>query len=188
MNSNSVRPTLYIGLGGTGGEVLLALRRKILMNSWGQQGEKVKLSSLSEFPCAQFIHFDLDNGAFIDSVSTQSEDLLFHSIKFTDEEKIVESFDMNKYSRDDEALDKYPHIKEWLPLTPNKIRELNIDPSIFRFIFAKIIYLIIHKSISRILESIWRIRRIKRLIRFFRKFKISIPFLLRDEWAVASCY
>lgn len=127
--ANSVRPTLYLGLGGTGGEVLLALRRKILMNSWGSQDKKVKLSSLSEFPLAQFIHFDLDNGAFIDSGSTQSEDLLFHSIKFSDEEKIVESFDMNKYSRDDEALDKYPHIKDWLPITPKKIRELNIDPS-----------------------------------------------------------
>lgn len=127
--SIDLRPTLFIGIGGTGMEVLLRVRRRILNTLWGGSGMRTRVESLAEFPVAQFIQFDLDTGAVIDSGRAQAEDLQFDLVKFTDEEKIVESFDMDKYSRDDDALEKYPHIKEWLSLTPKKIRELGIDPS-----------------------------------------------------------
>lgn len=122
-----LRPTLFIGIGGTGMEVLLRMRRRILNTLWGNVGSKVRIDSLTDFPVAQFIQFDLDSGAVIDSGKAQTEDLQFDSIKFTEEEKIVESFSMDKYSSDKNALEKYPHVKEWLPLTPEKIRELGID-------------------------------------------------------------
>ncbi len=124
-----LRPTLFIGIGGTGMEVLMRVRRRILNNLWGGEGAKVRIDSLTEFPVAQFIQLDLDSGAVIDSGKAQAEDLQFESVKFTEDEKIVESFDIKTYCRDDEALDTYPHIKSWLSLTPRKIRELNIDPS-----------------------------------------------------------
>ena len=76
---------------------------------------------------AQFIHFDLDNGALVESGESQAQDLQFDLLKFTDDEKIVGSFDADKYGRDDDSLERYPHIKEWLPLTPQKIRDLNFD-------------------------------------------------------------
>ena len=122
--SIDLRPTLFIGVGGTGMEVLMRVRRRILNTLWGSAGSKTTVESLAEFPVAQFIQFDLDSGAVIDSGRSQTDDLQFDLIKFTDEDKIVESFDMEKYSRDDDALEKYPHIKEWLSLTPRKIREL----------------------------------------------------------------
>ena len=56
--SVKLRPTLYIGVGGTGMEVMMRVRRRILNASWGN--DKVRLQSLCEFPLAQFIHFDLD--------------------------------------------------------------------------------------------------------------------------------
>ena len=124
-----LRPTLFIGVGGTGMEVLMRVRRRILNHLWGGAGARTRVESLSEFPIAQFIQFDLDSGAVIDSGRAQAEDLQYESVKFTDEDKIVESFDMDKYSRDDDALEKYPHIKDWLSLTPKKIRELKIDPA-----------------------------------------------------------
>ena len=127
--SIDLRPTLFIGIGGTGMEVLMRVRRRILNTLWGGSGARTRVESLAEFPVAQFIQFDLDTGAVIDSGRAQAEDLQFDLVKFTDDEKIVESFDMDKYSRDDDALEKYPHIKEWLSLTPKKIRELGIDPS-----------------------------------------------------------
>jgi hypothetical protein len=127
--SIDLRPTLFIGIGGTGMEVLMRVRRRILNTLWGGNGARTRVDSLAEFPVAQFIQFDLDTGAVIDSGRAQAEDLQFDQVKFTDEEKIVEAFDMDKYSRDDDALEKYPHIKEWLSLTPKKIRELGIDPS-----------------------------------------------------------
>lgn len=122
-----LRPTLYIGVGGTGMEVMMRVRRRILNASWG--GDNVRLESLSQFPIAQFIHFDLDQGAIIDSGRAQTEDLQYNLVKFSDEEKIIESFDIEKYSRDDASLSRYPHIQSWLPLTPKKIRELGIDPA-----------------------------------------------------------
>lgn len=127
--SIDLRPTLFIGVGGTGMEVLMRVRRRILNTLWGGSGARTRVESLADFPVAQFIQFDLDSGAVIDSGRAQAEDLQFDLVKFSDDEKIVESFDMDKYSRDDDALEKYPHIKEWLSLTPKKIRELGIDPA-----------------------------------------------------------
>lgn len=127
--SIDLRPTLFIGVGGTGMEVLMRVRRRILNTLWGGVGARTRVESLTDFPVAQFIQFDLDTGAVIDSGRAQAEDLQYELVKFSDEDKIVESFDMDKYSRDDDALEKYPHIKEWLSLTPKKIRELGIDPA-----------------------------------------------------------
>lgn len=125
----NVRPTLFIGVGGTGMEVLMRLRRRILNNMWGNPGNRVHIDKLTEFPIAQFIQLDLDSGALIDSGRAQSEDLQFDQVKFTEEEKIIETFDLEKYSRDEDSLEKYPHVKEWLPLTPQVIANLGIDPS-----------------------------------------------------------
>lgn len=127
--SIDLRPTLFIGVGGTGMEVLMRVRRRILNTLWGGAGARTRVDSLADFPVAQFIQFDLDSGAVIDGGRAQAEDLQFDLVKFSDEDKIVESFDMDKYSRDDDALEKYPHIKDWLSLTPKKIRELGIDPA-----------------------------------------------------------
>ena len=127
--SIDLRPTLFIGVGGTGMEVLMRVRRRILNHLWGGVGVRSRVESLSDFPIAQFIQFDLDAGAVIDSGRAQADDLQYEAVKFTDEDKIVESFDIEKYSRDDDALEKYPHVKEWLSLNPKKIRELKIDPA-----------------------------------------------------------
>ena len=124
-----LRPTLFIGVGGTGMEVLMRVRRRILNTPWGGAGNRTRVESLSDFPIAQFIQFDLDQGALVESGKAQSDDLQFELVKFTDDEKLVEHIDMEKYMRDDDALEKYPHIKEWTPLTPRKLRELGIDPS-----------------------------------------------------------
>ncbi|MBB5370523.1 MULTISPECIES: tubulin-like doman-containing protein [unclassified Janthinobacterium] len=122
-----LRPTLFIGVGGTGMQVLMRVRRRILNTLWGNAGHRTRVENLTEFPVAQFIHFDLDNGAVVESGESQAQDLQFDLLKFTDDEKVVGSFDADKYSRNDDSLERYPHIKEWLPLTPQKIRDLNFD-------------------------------------------------------------
>ena len=55
-----VRPTLFIGLGGTGMEVLMRIRHKILASTWGSRSAPVRITGLSEFPVAEFMRFDLD--------------------------------------------------------------------------------------------------------------------------------
>jgi len=124
-----LRPTLFIGVGGTGMEVLQRVRRHILSQIWGTDSNRHRVESLADFPIAQFINFDLDAGAVTQSGQSQKQDAMYDLVKFSEEEKLIESFDIEKYSRDDDSLGRYPHIKDWSPLTPQKIRELNIDPS-----------------------------------------------------------
>lgn len=121
-----LRPTLFVGVGGTGMEVLMRVRRRVLNALWSGG---VRVDSLADFPVAQFIQLDLDHGAVIDSGRAQAEDLQFDLVKFTDDEKLVESFEIEKYSRDDDSLARFPHIQSWSPLTPKKIRDLGIDPA-----------------------------------------------------------
>ena len=122
-----LRPTLFIAVGGTGMEVLLRVRRRILSATWGQ-AQPVRVEALPEFPVAQFMHFDLDQGAIVESGKTSS-DPLHELVKFSDEERIVENFDIGRYSESDDDLARFPHISSWSPLTPKKIRELGIDPA-----------------------------------------------------------
>ena len=124
-----LQPTLFIGVGGTGMEVLLRIRRHILNAVWGSGSDRVRVESLAEFPVAEFINFDLAVDDTIESGKSQKLDGLHDLVKFTEEERIVESFEIEKYSRDDDSLGRYPHIQNWSPLTPKKIRDLGIDPS-----------------------------------------------------------
>ncbi len=123
-----VLPTLYIAVGGTGMEVLLRVRRR-LMNAWWGTEANSRLASLGDFPLAQFLHFDLDGGAVKEQGKATRTDLLDEVVKFTDEEKFVETFDLRKYIASDDDLRKYSTIHSWFPLTAAKVRELKIDPS-----------------------------------------------------------
>ena len=51
-----VRPTVFVALGGTGMEVLLRLRRRILQADWNG----TRISALDQFPAASFLYFDTD--------------------------------------------------------------------------------------------------------------------------------
>src|SRR5690349_22056719 len=82
--SIDVRPTLFIGVGGTGMEVLLRLRRRILNAPWGPAGAPLRVESLAEFPAAQFLHFDLDTGAVIEHGRAQADDLQYELVRFSD--------------------------------------------------------------------------------------------------------
>lgn len=124
-----VWPTLFIGVGGTGMEISLRVRRRILNYVWGERVNPVRIANLTEFPLAQFINFDLNASAVTESGQSAATDPLADLVKFSDEEKLIFPLDMNKYLRTDGELNTYPHIASWFPLTPKKTRELGIDPS-----------------------------------------------------------
>lgn len=121
-------PTLFIGVGGSGMEVLLRVRRRILNASWGQ-GIPQRITSLADFPVAQFMHFDLDLGAVKEEGRAQQLDPLAEAVKLRDEDRLCETFEIANYCSSDNDIDRYPLIKEWSPLTPARIRDLGIDPS-----------------------------------------------------------
>ncbi len=123
-----LRPTLFIGAGGSGMEVLLRIRRRILSAVWNPR-QPVRIDAIGDFPVARFLHLDLDSGAVIDEGKSQQSDPWFSLVKLGDEEKLVEPFDLAQYHESDDSLARFPLIENWMPLRPKKLRTLGIDPA-----------------------------------------------------------
>ncbi|MBW6479832.1 MAG: hypothetical protein K0B37_10410 [Bacteroidales bacterium] len=129
LENTKVRPTLFIAVGGTGMEIALRVRRRLLNHVWGDPDNQIRISSLTEFPLAQFVHCDLSAVSTIESGQATTTDPLANLVKFTDEERLVFPLDLDKYLRSDGELANYPHIASWFPLTGKKVRDLGIDPT-----------------------------------------------------------
>src|SRR6266404_7194370 len=84
-----VWPTLFIGVGGTGMEISLRVRRRILNYVWGGRDNPVRIANLTEFPLAQFVNFDLNAGAVTESGQSAATHPLADLVKFSDEEKLI---------------------------------------------------------------------------------------------------
>ncbi|MFC5461428.1 tubulin-like doman-containing protein [Massilia niabensis] len=123
-----LRPTLFIGAGGTGMEVMMRIRRRILSAVWNRHNP-TRVESIADFPVARFLHFDLDSNAVIDEGKSQRTDPWYELVKLTDEERLVEPLDLPQYHESDDSLARFPLIEKWMPLRPKKLRSLGIDPS-----------------------------------------------------------
>jgi hypothetical protein len=123
-----LRPTLFIGAGGTGMEVMMRIRRRILSAVWNRH-HPTRVESIAEFPVARFLHFDLDSHAIIDEGKSQRTDPWYELVKLSDEERLVEPLDLPQYHESDDSLARFPLIENWMPLRPKKLRSLGIDPS-----------------------------------------------------------
>jgi hypothetical protein len=125
----TLQPTLFIGVGGSGLKVISGIRRRILHETWGTRDSPVRVPSLEQFPVAAFIHFDLDQNAEAQGGRPPMADPLSELVRLTDQDKVVSALDLSKYIRNDDDIDKYPHIKSWFPMTAVKVRSLGIDPT-----------------------------------------------------------
>ena len=105
-----VKPTVFIGLGGTGQEVLLRLRRRILQQPWGPN--RKRLASMAEFPVASFLYFDTDTASGGESDRARRTDPMSAVVAFDQGERLQEKVDVGFYQRE---LATKPHIAEWLP-------------------------------------------------------------------------
>jgi hypothetical protein len=123
-----LRPTLFIGAGGTGMEVMMRIRRRIMSEVWNRHNP-TRVESIAEFPVARFLHFDLDNHAIIDEGKSLRTDPWYELVKLSDEERLVEPLDLAQYHESDDSLARFPLIEKWMPLRPKKLRSLGIDPS-----------------------------------------------------------
>jgi len=124
--TEKIRPTLFIALGGTGMKVHIRLRRRILNSIWGGNA---RVENIADFPIAQFINFDLDAGEVTQDGKSVKTDIIAEQVAFTPEEKIIERLDLNKYTHSNDELQRHREVAEWFPLTPDKINQLQIDPS-----------------------------------------------------------
>ena len=124
---DKVVPTLFIGVGGTGAEVLWRIRRRILNKVWTGGTQAMRLDSLEQFPFAQFLHIDLDFNT-VTETGKSSDDPLQSAIAFKASERYVKKLDLSKYIATDETLRAYPLVEEWFPLSAQRVRDLNINP------------------------------------------------------------
>jgi hypothetical protein len=121
-----IYPTLYIGIGGTGKEIMLRLRRRILQNLWNGR----RIESMADFPVASFLYFDTFMGKAEDDKRKgdkgSQKDPLLPLIELPKDDCFQDKFDTDKYLMGDE-LDRYHSIKEWLPI--KDLKNFKIDPS-----------------------------------------------------------
>jgi hypothetical protein len=94
-------PTILIGLGGTGKEVLLRTRRQFVE----------KYGSLKEFPVVSYLYIDTDNAPTEESGTAREKDLLINDIEFQPNEKVFNPVTPSEYIH---RINDLPHIKKWL--------------------------------------------------------------------------
>ena len=110
-----VGKTIIVGLGGTGKEVLLRLRRLIVE----------RFGSLEALPCIVFFHLDTDKttNALQQYDRSSKDDPLYDKIKFQPSERVNLLIEggISKYLGSN--INAYPQIKEWFQ-TKGKIADL----------------------------------------------------------------
>jgi hypothetical protein len=113
-NNKPVGPTLMIGLGGTGKEVLLRLRRK-LVERYGE---------LSRLPFLQFMHMDTDKTATAHEQYDlrAGDDPLYEQVRFQASERVNLSIPGGTAKYVDH-INQFPQIKRWFP-SGGKIAQL----------------------------------------------------------------
>lgn len=104
LKTQELMPTIIIGLGGTGKEVLLRIRRQFVE----------KYGSISEFPIISYLYIDTDNAPSEESGIARERDFLINEIDFQPSEKIFHPVNPSDYIY---RIQDVPHIKEWLSTT-----------------------------------------------------------------------
>lgn len=108
IENKPVSPTLLLGLGGTGKEVLLRFRRRVVE----------RYGSLSALPFVQYVHLDTDTTANAKEQYNlpSSGDPLYDMVKFRPSERIDLTIEggTGKYVNN---IRTYPHIQRWFPST-----------------------------------------------------------------------
>ncbi len=109
-----VTPTLFIALGGTGREIALRVRRRILNYAWGNYEKPVRIDSIAQFPVAEFLYFDLVHD---DSAIEFDRSAGTNPVEFTNDEKLIFNFYLDKYFNNEEDIDRDQTISSWFPDT-----------------------------------------------------------------------
>ncbi|QGY04198.1 hypothetical protein MMSR116_21545 [Methylobacterium mesophilicum SR1.6/6] len=103
-----VRPTVFVALGGTGMEVLLRLRRRILQADWNG----TRIQALDQFPAAAFLYLDTDTLEARETQRAAAADPLSAKVAFREGETLQKAVSLARYQAERRS---YPHIDEWLP-------------------------------------------------------------------------
>lgn len=104
LKTNEFMPTIILGLGGTGKEVLLRIRRQFVE----------RYGSLNDFPIISFLYIDTDNAPSEEGGIARERDLLINDIEFQPAEKIFNPVNPSEYIH---RINDVPNVKQWLNTT-----------------------------------------------------------------------
>ena len=104
LKTQELMPTILIGLGGTGKETLLRIRRQFVE----------KYGSINDFPIISYLYIDTDNAPSEESGIARERDYLINEIDFQPSEKVFHPVNPSEYIY---RIQDVPHIKEWLSTT-----------------------------------------------------------------------
>lgn len=91
-----VKPTVIVGIGGTGGDILLRVRKRFFE----------KYGALSQFPIVSYLWLDTDT-----TEKNIGQGIFTDQIAFSNQEKLMTTIpDTTVYTSD---LNNHPHIKKW---------------------------------------------------------------------------
>jgi len=101
LKTQEFMPTILIGIGGTGKEVLLRIRRQFTE----------RYGSISDFPIAAYLYIDTDAAPSEESGLARERDFLINEIDFKPNEKVFNPVNPADYIQ---SIQNVPHIKRWL--------------------------------------------------------------------------
>lgn len=101
LKTQEFMPTILIGLGGTGKEVLLRVRRQFVE----------KYGSINDFPITSYLYIDTDNAPAEETGIARERDYLINEIDFKPSEKVFNPVNPSDYIH---RINDLPHIKKWL--------------------------------------------------------------------------
>lgn len=101
-----VSPTIIIGLGGTGQQVLLKIRRLFAE----------KYGSIDSIPIVQYVYIDTDDADASQEDLTRTNDPFISVVDFKKRERAKISVSVPKYVKN---INNYPNVKKWLKTTGN---------------------------------------------------------------------
>lgn len=104
LKTQELMPTIIIGLGGTGKEVLLRIRRQFVE----------KYGAINEFPIISYLYIDTDNAPSEESGIARERDFLINDIDFQPSEKVFQPVNPSDYIY---RIQDVPNVKEWLSTT-----------------------------------------------------------------------
>ncbi|MBR8826818.1 MAG: SHOCT domain-containing protein [Gomphosphaeria aponina SAG 52.96 = DSM 107014] len=114
IQKRKIKRTICIGLGGTGRDVLMRIRR-LIIDRYGK---------LSEFPIVSFVHLDTDKGASQVSGLRTGNTYNGEDILFRDAEKVIATMNSKEVNDLSQGLERrnlyerespYAHIASWFP-------------------------------------------------------------------------
>ncbi|MBL8151166.1 MAG: hypothetical protein JNN15_14665, partial [Blastocatellia bacterium] len=98
-NATKIRPTLLVGIGGTGGNVLQRVRNWIID----------QYASFDNFPILRFLHLDTDERSSKDTSKDASKDPLYKKKEFVDSEWISLKVNVAQFL----DVNNFPRLKPW---------------------------------------------------------------------------